>query len=69
MKFTTAFALAFGLGVASANPLVEKRASTSDKATVGYATLSGGLVHFLALTSLDSKFLNLAQPEEALPPL
>ena len=28
----------------SASPVVEKRASTSDKATVGYATLSGGYV-------------------------
>ncbi|KAG9085118.1 hypothetical protein FRC06_003722 [Ceratobasidium sp. 370] len=41
MKFTSAVALAFGLGVVSANP-IEKRAATSDKATVGYATLSGG---------------------------
>ncbi|KEP49077.1 pectate lyase [Rhizoctonia solani 123E] len=42
MKFTSAFVFAFGLGVASANPIFEKRASTSDKATIGYATLSGG---------------------------
>ncbi|KAH7303259.1 pectate lyase B [Rhizoctonia solani] len=42
MKFSSALILVFGLGVASANPIVEKRASTSDKATVGYATLSGG---------------------------
>ncbi|KAG9076233.1 hypothetical protein FS749_012017 [Ceratobasidium sp. UAMH 11750] len=41
MKFASAVALVFGLGVVSANP-IEKRASTSDKATVGYATLSGG---------------------------
>ncbi|KAG8737251.1 hypothetical protein FRC10_008401 [Ceratobasidium sp. 414] len=41
MKFASAIALAIGLGVASANP-IEKRAATSDKATVGYATLSGG---------------------------
>ncbi|CAE6494300.1 unnamed protein product [Rhizoctonia solani] len=42
MKLSCALVLAFGLGVASATPLVEKRASTSDKATIGYATLSGG---------------------------
>ncbi|KAG8786283.1 hypothetical protein FRC12_016755 [Ceratobasidium sp. 428] len=42
MKFGSVVALAFGLGVVSASPVVEKRASTSDKATVGYATLSGG---------------------------
>ncbi|KAG9092928.1 hypothetical protein FRC06_011735 [Ceratobasidium sp. 370] len=42
MKFGSVVAFAFGLGVASANPIVEKRAATSDKATVGYATLSGG---------------------------
>jgi hypothetical protein len=41
MKFTSAFVIAF-VGVVSANPLVEKRASASDKATIGYATLSGG---------------------------
>ncbi|KAG9090401.1 hypothetical protein FS749_000547 [Ceratobasidium sp. UAMH 11750] len=41
MKFGSAVALVFGLGLVSANP-IEKRASTSDKATVGYATLSGG---------------------------
>ncbi|KAG8731782.1 hypothetical protein FRC10_001452 [Ceratobasidium sp. 414] len=41
MKFASAVALVFGLGVVSANP-IEKRAATSDKATVGYATLSGG---------------------------
>ncbi|KAG9077348.1 hypothetical protein FRC06_008965 [Ceratobasidium sp. 370] len=41
MKFTSAVALVFGLGAVSANP-IEKRAATSDKATVGYATLSGG---------------------------
>ncbi|KAG8769356.1 hypothetical protein FRC12_005009 [Ceratobasidium sp. 428] len=41
MKFASALALAVGLGVVSANPVV-KRASTSEKATVGYATLSGG---------------------------
>ncbi|KAG9125393.1 hypothetical protein FRC07_007775, partial [Ceratobasidium sp. 392] len=40
MKFTSAFALAI-LGFVAANP-IEKRASTSDKATLGYATLSGG---------------------------
>ncbi|KAB5587847.1 hypothetical protein CTheo_8711 [Ceratobasidium theobromae] len=40
MKFSPAFALAFITAV-SANPIV-KRASTSDKATIGYATLSGG---------------------------
>ncbi|CAE6457208.1 unnamed protein product [Rhizoctonia solani] len=42
MKLASAIALIFGLNVTSANPLVEKRASTSDKATLGYATLSGG---------------------------
>ncbi|EUC65945.1 pectate lyase [Rhizoctonia solani AG-3 Rhs1AP] len=42
MKFSSALVLAFGLGVASANPIVQKRASTSDKVTIGYATLSGG---------------------------
>ncbi|KAG8723659.1 hypothetical protein FRC12_007771 [Ceratobasidium sp. 428] len=42
MKFGSVAALAFGLGIVSASPVVEKRASTSDKATVGYATLSGG---------------------------
>ncbi|KAG9077791.1 hypothetical protein FRC06_008713 [Ceratobasidium sp. 370] len=42
MKFGSVVAFAFGLGVASANPIVEKRAATGDKATVGYATLSGG---------------------------
>ncbi|CAE6527367.1 unnamed protein product [Rhizoctonia solani] len=41
MKFTSALTLAFGVGAAYASP-VEKRASTSDKATIGYATLSGG---------------------------
>lgn len=41
MKFTSAFVLAF-IGAVSANPLVAKRASTSDKASIGYATLSGG---------------------------
>ncbi|KAG8742225.1 hypothetical protein FRC10_001771 [Ceratobasidium sp. 414] len=42
MKFTSAAALLFGLTAISANPIVQKRAATSDKATVGYATLSGG---------------------------
>ncbi|KAG8735945.1 hypothetical protein FRC10_009962 [Ceratobasidium sp. 414] len=42
MKFGSVVAFAFSLGVVSANPIVEKRAATSDKATVGYATLSGG---------------------------
>ncbi|KAG9081516.1 hypothetical protein FS749_007606, partial [Ceratobasidium sp. UAMH 11750] len=37
----SAVALVFGLGVVSANP-IEKRAATSDKVTVGHATLSGG---------------------------
>ncbi|KAG8722253.1 hypothetical protein FRC09_006567 [Ceratobasidium sp. 395] len=41
MKFASALTLVVGLGVVSANPVV-KRASTSEKATVGYATLSGG---------------------------
>ncbi|KAG8723813.1 hypothetical protein FRC12_024424 [Ceratobasidium sp. 428] len=41
MKFSSALALAAALGVVSANP-IEKRASTSDKASLGYATLSGG---------------------------
>ncbi|CAE6439967.1 unnamed protein product [Rhizoctonia solani] len=42
MKFASTLALAFGLGAAYATPVVEKRAATSDKATIGYATLSGG---------------------------
>ncbi|CAE6484723.1 unnamed protein product [Rhizoctonia solani] len=42
MKFSSALVFAFGLGAAYATPVVEKRASTSDKATIGYATLSGG---------------------------
>ncbi|KAG8787122.1 hypothetical protein FRC12_015889 [Ceratobasidium sp. 428] len=42
MKFTSAAALVFGLTVVSATPVIERRASTSDKATIGYATLSGG---------------------------
>ncbi|KAJ1309321.1 hypothetical protein OPQ81_004982 [Rhizoctonia solani] len=42
MKFSSALALVFGIGAAYASPVVEKRASTSDKATIGYATLSGG---------------------------
>jgi hypothetical protein len=42
MKFASAFVFVFGVGIASANPLVQKRATTSDKATIGYATLSGG---------------------------
>lgn len=44
MKFTSAVVLFFTLGAVYANPLVEKRAATSDKATIGYATLSGGCV-------------------------
>ncbi|KAG9093875.1 hypothetical protein FRC06_011331 [Ceratobasidium sp. 370] len=42
MKFTPVAALFFGLTAVSANPLIQKRATTSDKATIGYATLSGG---------------------------
>ncbi|CAE6504901.1 unnamed protein product [Rhizoctonia solani] len=42
MKFTSAFVLVAGLGIVSANPLVQKRASASDSASLGYATLSGG---------------------------
>ncbi|KAG8737250.1 hypothetical protein FRC10_008400 [Ceratobasidium sp. 414] len=58
MKFTSAVALVFGLGVVSANP-IEKRAATSDKATVGYATLSGGTtgggsVTPVTVTTLDA---------------
>ncbi|CAE6392986.1 unnamed protein product [Rhizoctonia solani] len=41
MKLPVTF-LSFSLSVALANPLVIKRSSTSDKATIGYATLSGG---------------------------
>ncbi|KAB5594196.1 hypothetical protein CTheo_2412 [Ceratobasidium theobromae] len=41
MKFSHAFVLAF-IGAVAANPVIVKRASVSDKATVGYATLSGG---------------------------
>ncbi|KAF8602566.1 pectate lyase B [Ceratobasidium sp. AG-I] len=42
MKFASAAVVFFTLGAVYANPLIEKRAATSDKATVGYATLSGG---------------------------
>ncbi|KAG8704608.1 hypothetical protein FRC09_003437 [Ceratobasidium sp. 395] len=42
MKFGSVVAFAVGLGAVSASPVVEKRASTSDRATIGYATLSGG---------------------------
>ncbi|KAF8602568.1 pectate lyase B [Ceratobasidium sp. AG-I] len=42
MKIASSLVVLFGLSVAAANPLVEKRASTSDAATLGYATLSGG---------------------------
>ncbi|CAE7214183.1 unnamed protein product [Rhizoctonia solani] len=42
MKLSSILAIAFSLGTAYATPVVEKRASTSDKATIGYATLSGG---------------------------
>ncbi|KAB5594198.1 Pectate lyase [Ceratobasidium theobromae] len=42
MKFVTALGLVFGLGVVTANPLVQKRASASEAASLGYATLSGG---------------------------
>ncbi|CAE6453734.1 unnamed protein product [Rhizoctonia solani] len=42
MRFTSALALVAGLSVASANPLVQKRAAASDSANLGYATLSGG---------------------------
>ncbi|KAG9101714.1 hypothetical protein FS749_004181 [Ceratobasidium sp. UAMH 11750] len=41
MKLGYFVAFALGLGVASTNP-IEKRASISDKATIGYATLYGG---------------------------
>lgn len=44
MKFVTALGLVFGLGVVTANPLVQKRASASEAASLGYATLSGGYV-------------------------
>ncbi|KAG9122795.1 hypothetical protein FRC07_000671 [Ceratobasidium sp. 392] len=43
-KFGAVVAYALGLGIVFANP-IEKRASTSDKATIGYATLNGGRVH------------------------
>ncbi|CEL61316.1 putative pectate lyase A OS=Neosartorya fumigata (strain ATCC MYA-4609 / Af293 / CBS 101355 / FGSC A1100) GN=plyA PE=3 SV=1 [Rhizoctonia solani AG-1 IB] len=42
MKFTSAIFIITGLGVVSANPLLQKRASTSESASLGYATLSGG---------------------------
>ncbi|CAE6480132.1 unnamed protein product [Rhizoctonia solani] len=42
MKLSSAIFVSFGLGITFANPLVIKRASTSDKATIGHATLSGG---------------------------
>ncbi|KAG9081952.1 hypothetical protein FRC06_005317, partial [Ceratobasidium sp. 370] len=59
MKFTAAAALLFGLTAVSANPLVQKRATTSDKATIGYATLSGGTTGggsatAVTVTSLDA---------------
>ncbi|KAH7339269.1 pectin lyase fold/virulence factor [Rhizoctonia solani] len=42
MRLTSAFVLVTGLSIVSANPLVQKRASTGDSASLGYATLSGG---------------------------
>ncbi|CAE6474488.1 unnamed protein product [Rhizoctonia solani] len=42
MKLPYAFLFSLGFGIVSANPLVIKRASTGDQATVGFATLSGG---------------------------
>ncbi|KAG9107342.1 hypothetical protein FRC07_008642 [Ceratobasidium sp. 392] len=42
MKFASVAAFVFGLTVVSANPVIQRRATTSDKATLGYATLSGG---------------------------
>ncbi|KAF8743021.1 Pectate lyase, partial [Rhizoctonia solani] len=42
MKFSSIFLLCFSFGLVSANLLKEKRASISDRATIGYATLSGG---------------------------
>ncbi|CAE6487699.1 unnamed protein product [Rhizoctonia solani] len=41
MKFSPAFVLAFA-AYASANPLAQKRATTSDAATIGYATGTTG---------------------------
>ncbi|KAG9076209.1 hypothetical protein FRC06_009638 [Ceratobasidium sp. 370] len=59
MKFTAAAALLFGLTTVSANPLVQKHATTSDKATIGYATLGGGTTGggpatAVTVTSLDA---------------
>ncbi|KAG8794812.1 hypothetical protein FRC12_021345 [Ceratobasidium sp. 428] len=42
LKLTSAAVLFLSLTIVSANPLVQKRATTSDKATIGYASLSGG---------------------------
>ncbi|KAG8696508.1 hypothetical protein FRC09_008470 [Ceratobasidium sp. 395] len=42
LKFTFAAALFLALTACSANSLIQKRATTSDQATIGYATLSGG---------------------------
>lgn len=50
MKFTIALAALFGLAAAAPTPTevsldtrtLEKRATISDKATIGYATLNGG---------------------------
>ncbi|KAG8787618.1 hypothetical protein FRC12_015411 [Ceratobasidium sp. 428] len=43
LKFTSAAVLFLALTIVSTNPLrVQKRATTSDEATIGYATLSGG---------------------------
>ncbi|KAG9107087.1 hypothetical protein FRC07_008700 [Ceratobasidium sp. 392] len=42
MKFASVAAFVFGLTVVSANPVIQRRATTSDKATLGYATMSGG---------------------------
>ena len=69
MKFISAVALFSTLGAVYANPLVEKRATTSDKATIGYATLSGGYVLTPLIQSSQKLTISvhkLAPLEEAL---
>ncbi|KAJ1304236.1 hypothetical protein OPQ81_005400 [Rhizoctonia solani] len=61
MKFTCAFALVAGFSVASANPLLQKRASTSDSASLGMfdlptdnSTTGGGSATPVTVTTLDA---------------
>ncbi|QRV95128.1 pectate lyase [Ceratobasidium sp. AG-Ba] len=55
MKISSVATLAFGLGVVFANP-IEKRASTSESVTVGYArgTTGGGSASPVTVTSLSA---------------